>query len=146
MIEQINNIAGMWWGWMWPMFWQVGLLIVLIGLLDLLLLRRVWPQVRYALWLLVLVKLILPPSLALPTSLVSALAPVADGIMRQQPMASQVYTPQIQSVFTQLGHSQCFMSSLLYSDRFLPDRRHPYRPRCFAGRDDPNDFQGFRPV
>ncbi len=72
MIEQINNIAGVWWAWMWPMFWQVGLLIVLIGLVDLLIRRRVWPQVRYALWLLVLVKLVLPPSLALPTSLTSA--------------------------------------------------------------------------
>ena len=88
MIEQINNAAGMWWAWMWPMFWQVGLLIVLIGLVDLLIRRRFWPQVRYALWLLVLVKLILPPGLALPTSLTSALGPLAKGIVRQQSVHS----------------------------------------------------------
>ncbi|MCK4849736.1 MAG: M56 family metallopeptidase, partial [Phycisphaerae bacterium] len=89
MIEQINNIAGVWWAWMWPMFWQVGLLIAMIGLIDLLIRRRVWPQVRYALWLLVLVKLVLPPSLALPTSLTSALGPLARGVIWHQPLSDQ---------------------------------------------------------
>ncbi len=89
MIEQINNVSGSWWAWMWPMFWQVGLLIVLIGLVDLLIRRRVWPQVRYALWLLVLIKLVLPPSLALPTSLTSPLGPLAKGIIWHQPLSDQ---------------------------------------------------------
>jgi beta-lactamase regulating signal transducer with metallopeptidase domain len=71
MIEQLNSIAQSWWSWMWPMFWQVSVLIILIGAVDLLLQKRIWPQVRYAIWLLVLIKLILPPSLSLPTSIVS---------------------------------------------------------------------------
>ena len=95
MIEQINNLAANWWGWMWPMFWQVGLLVVLIGLVDLLLRRRVWPQVRYALWLLVLVKLVVPPSLALPTSLTSGFGPLAWGIVQHQPLAEQTETASV---------------------------------------------------
>jgi len=71
MIEQVNTIAQYWWNWMWPMFWQVSILIIFIGAVDLLLRRHVWPQVRYALWLLVLVKLILPPGLSLSTSVIS---------------------------------------------------------------------------
>lgn len=71
MIEQINTIAEGWLNWMWPMFWQVSALIVFVGAVDLLLRKRVWPQVRYALWLLILVKLILPPTFSLSTSIVS---------------------------------------------------------------------------
>jgi type II secretory pathway component GspD/PulD (secretin)/beta-lactamase regulating signal transducer with metallopeptidase domain len=52
----------------WPMLWQSSLLIGLLFTLDLLMRRKVRPAVRYALWLLVLVKLLLPPSLALPTN------------------------------------------------------------------------------
>jgi general secretion pathway protein D len=50
------------------MLWQSSLLIGLLFALDLLMRRRVRPAVRYALWLVVLVKLVLPPSLAVPTS------------------------------------------------------------------------------
>jgi hypothetical protein len=49
MIEQISKIAEIWWSWMWPMFWQVGVLIVLIAAVELFIKRWVWPQVRYAL-------------------------------------------------------------------------------------------------
>src|SRR5438552_345277 len=51
----------------WPMLWQSSLLIVLLFLLDLAIRRRVRAAVRYGLWLVVLLKLMLPPSLALPT-------------------------------------------------------------------------------
>ena len=51
----------------WPMLWQSSLLIVLLFALDLVLRRKLRPAVRYALWLVVLVKLLLPPSLAFPT-------------------------------------------------------------------------------
>jgi len=68
MIEHINDIAGMWWGWMWPMFWQISLLIVLISLVDLGIRRRVRPQIRYALWLLVLLGLVLPPGIIWPNT------------------------------------------------------------------------------
>src|SRR5262249_8416698 len=52
----------------WPMFWQSSLLIVLLFAIDFLLRRKVRAAVRYALWSLLLIKLLLPPSLALPTS------------------------------------------------------------------------------
>ena len=84
MIEQINKIAEIWWSWMWPMFWQVGVLIVLLGVVDLVIRRRVWPQLRYALWLLVLVKLVLPPTFSLSTSLTSQLQPLAKQVLMQQ--------------------------------------------------------------
>jgi beta-lactamase regulating signal transducer with metallopeptidase domain len=53
----------------WPMLWQSSLLIGLLFLVDFIFGRRLRPVVRYALWLLVLLKLTLPPTLALPTSL-----------------------------------------------------------------------------
>src|SRR5437899_1948957 len=53
----------------WPMLWQSSLLIALVFGLDLALRRKLRASVRYALWLVVLVKLLLPPSLALPTGL-----------------------------------------------------------------------------
>lgn len=53
----------------WPMLWQSSLLIALLFTLDLTSRRKVRAAVRYALWLVVLVKLMLPPSLALPTGL-----------------------------------------------------------------------------
>ena len=77
MIEQITGIGRMWWGWMWPMFWQVGVVVMLVWVIDLIIRRRVWPQVRYALWVLILLKLILPPWLAAPTSVTCKLAPLA---------------------------------------------------------------------
>jgi len=83
MIEQVNAIARMWCNWMWPMFWQVSVLIGFIALLDFLIRRHVWPQVRYALWLLVLVKLLMPPSFSLRTSVVSHVRPMVERSVRQ---------------------------------------------------------------
>ncbi len=84
MTEQINTIVEMWWNWMWPMFWQVGVLIVLIAGVDFLIKRWVWPKVRYALWLLVLVKLVLPPSLTSPASLTSQIPLLAKRAVQRQ--------------------------------------------------------------
>ncbi len=84
MTEQINTIAEIWWSWMWPMFWQVGVLIVLIAGVDFLIKRWVWPKVRYALWLLVLVKLVLPPSLTSPASLTSRIPHLAKRAVRSK--------------------------------------------------------------
>jgi beta-lactamase regulating signal transducer with metallopeptidase domain/protocatechuate 3,4-dioxygenase beta subunit len=84
MIGQINNIAEIWWAWMWPMFWQVGVLVALIWLVDLVIRAKVWPQVRYALWLLVLVKLVLPPTFSLSTSVTSQLRPLVEETIKQQ--------------------------------------------------------------
>lgn len=55
-----------WWLWMSEMFWQVGLLVVVLAAVELATRRWLWPQVRYGLWLLVLVKLVLPPTWTTP--------------------------------------------------------------------------------
>jgi beta-lactamase regulating signal transducer with metallopeptidase domain len=73
MTNLLNHLALAWWQWMWPMFWQTSLLIAVVAAADLLVRRWAWSQVRYALWLLVLVKLVLPPSLASPASVAGAL-------------------------------------------------------------------------
>jgi len=68
LIETLNVWAEHALGFAWPMLWQSSLLIGVLFALDLLLRRKLRPAVRYALWLVVLVKLLLPPSLAFPTS------------------------------------------------------------------------------
>jgi beta-lactamase regulating signal transducer with metallopeptidase domain len=96
MTEQINKIAEIWWSWMWPMFWQVGVLIVLIAAVDLFTKRWVWPQVRYALWFLVLVKLVLSPDLTSPASLTSQIP-----LLAKKAVQSQITLPEKPSQTTQ---------------------------------------------
>jgi beta-lactamase regulating signal transducer with metallopeptidase domain len=67
-IETLNEWGGRFLDFAWPMLWQSSLLIVLVFSLDLLLARKIRAAVRYALWLTILVKLLLPPTLALPSS------------------------------------------------------------------------------
>ena len=67
-IETLNVWADHTFRFAWPMLWQSSLLIGLLFALDLLMKRKLRPAVRYALWLVVLVKLLLPPSLAFPTN------------------------------------------------------------------------------
>jgi general secretion pathway protein D len=66
-IETLNVWADHALRFAWPMLWQSSLLIGLLFALDLLMRRKLRPAVRYALWLIVLVKLLVPPSLAFPT-------------------------------------------------------------------------------
>ncbi|MHC4645052.1 MAG: M56 family metallopeptidase, partial [Planctomycetota bacterium] len=82
MSHSINQIAEIWWAWMWPMFWQAAAVVAVVWVADLAIRRRVWPQVRYALWLLVLLKLILPPWLAAPSSVTWRLEPLAKEAVR----------------------------------------------------------------
>jgi beta-lactamase regulating signal transducer with metallopeptidase domain/Tol biopolymer transport system component len=84
MIAAINQIAQSWWSWMGPMLWQVSLLILIVTGLDFLLRRWAWPQVRYTLWLLVLVKLVIPPTWTLPSSLVSKWQPVVQAGIKER--------------------------------------------------------------
>jgi lysylphosphatidylglycerol synthetase-like protein (DUF2156 family) len=67
LIESLNHWGGQFVNFAWPMLWQSSLLIAVVFTLDLLLARKIRAAVRYALWLAVLVKLLLPPALALPT-------------------------------------------------------------------------------
>ena len=80
MISLVEALNG--WGehalrFAWPMLWQSSLLITAVFALDFSLRRKVRAAVRYSLWLVVLVKLLLPPSLALPTGLAWWLCPSA---------------------------------------------------------------------
>jgi beta-lactamase regulating signal transducer with metallopeptidase domain len=77
MIEIANQIALAWWSWMGPMLWQASLLILVVSLIDLALRGWAWPQVRYALWLLVLIKLLIPPTWSLPSGVVTQVQPWA---------------------------------------------------------------------
>jgi|GEM_PF-6715026 len=66
----VINSAGVWLlDWTWPMLWQSSIVIAVVFMLDRLLRRQARARVRYALWMLVLVKLVLPPSLALPSGM-----------------------------------------------------------------------------
>ena len=67
-IETLNQSGGQFLTFAWPMFWQSSLLIVVLLAFDLLFRRKIRASIRYALWLVVLVKLCLPPTLALPSS------------------------------------------------------------------------------
>jgi beta-lactamase regulating signal transducer with metallopeptidase domain len=67
-IETLNKWGGNFLSFAWPMLWQSGLLIVILFALDFLFRRKVRASIRYALWLVVLLKLILPTTLASPTS------------------------------------------------------------------------------
>jgi beta-lactamase regulating signal transducer with metallopeptidase domain/type II secretory pathway component GspD/PulD (secretin) len=69
MIGLFNHLGDGFFRFAWPMLWQSSVLILMIFALDWALRRKVQAAVRYALWLVVVVKLVLPPSLALPTGL-----------------------------------------------------------------------------
>src|SRR5882762_7109456 len=64
MVEMLNLWAGQALGIAWPMLWQSSLLIVVLFALDFMLRRKLRAAVRYALWLTLLLKLLLPPSFA----------------------------------------------------------------------------------
>ena len=70
LIETLNQFGGQFFQFAWPMLWQSSLLIAVVLALDFLLARKIRAAIRYALWLAVLVKLLLPPTLALPTGAV----------------------------------------------------------------------------
>jgi len=65
----LNNIGRVFYGYAASVFIQSALLVVVLFVIDLLLRRKVRAIFRYYLWLLVLVKLILPPTLSLPTGI-----------------------------------------------------------------------------
>ena len=67
LIETLNRFGENALHFAWPMLWQSSLLIAILFFADFTLRRRVRAAVRYALWLVLLLKLLLPPSLALPT-------------------------------------------------------------------------------
>jgi beta-lactamase regulating signal transducer with metallopeptidase domain len=75
MIETLNGAGDWWWSWLRAMAWQAALLALVVWAVDLGLRRRGWPQVRYALWAVVVVKLLIPPAFALPSGVLSRMLP-----------------------------------------------------------------------
>jgi len=94
MNETINHCADLWWNWQWSMFWQVALLVGVVALIDRVARNWAWPQLRYALWLLILVKLVLPPSLTSPVSLTSRMP----GLARQARVTPMAIPPESDSL------------------------------------------------
>lgn len=97
MIEIFNNIADKWFAFEVAIFWQVAVLILIVWSVDLVIRKFAWPQLRYALWLLILVKLILPPTLTSPASFTAEIRPFAQKVVNVQ-MAQLETTPEIAGV------------------------------------------------
>ena len=62
----IESISGSWAAWMWAMTWQVAVAALVLVAIEWFLQRRA-ASLRYALWLLVLVRLVTAPDFAFPT-------------------------------------------------------------------------------
>lgn len=67
-LERINSMGSAFVEFAWPMLLQVSVLVVILLLADLLLRSKVRAVFRYWLWMLVLVKLVLPSTLSSPLS------------------------------------------------------------------------------
>ncbi|MBN2180627.1 MAG: M56 family metallopeptidase, partial [Sedimentisphaerales bacterium] len=129
MVDTINHIALSWWGWMAAMFWQVSLLIILIACIDILIKKWAWPRLRYALWLLVLLKLILPPCISMPGSFIARLQPMAgrvvESMTRERPVIEEP------SAEIQYNHYQIVPAVMNSPQRTATGI--PPRPRTFEG-------------
>src|SRR5580698_8083323 len=68
-IDGINRAGAMHWDFASAMFVQVASLVAILALVEVCLRRRVRAVVRYWLWALVILKLMLPVSLRTPASL-----------------------------------------------------------------------------
>jgi len=75
MSEILNELGKVWFSWHFDMFWQITIIISIIICLDLLVRKWIWPQIRYMLWLLILLKLIIPPSFSLSTGFYTSVSP-----------------------------------------------------------------------
>ncbi|MBP7050154.1 MAG: M56 family metallopeptidase [Phycisphaerae bacterium] len=69
MTEIINGMGRGFCDWAATLFVQVGVLVVVLLCVDLCLHKRVRATLRYWIWMLVFVKLLLPPSLSVPTGI-----------------------------------------------------------------------------
>ncbi len=88
-IEILNGRGAQFLRLAWPMLWQSGLLIALLFALDFALRKRVRATVRYALWMLVVAKLVLPASLSLPTG-VGYWVPPPQSVALEEAMAPPI--------------------------------------------------------
>src|ERR1051325_6454794 len=77
----------------WPWFWQSSLLIAIVFLLDYALQKKIRASIRYLLWLVVLIKLVLPPTLASPTGVAWWLRSATPPPPRVQPALQTIGMP-----------------------------------------------------
>src|SRR5262245_35218240 len=91
-IDALNRAGETFIGIAGPMLVQSSLLIVLLLLLDRLFGHRLAPSARYAVWMLVLLKLLLPPTLVSPTGIAYGLAPAR---VEQAAPVGTVATPAV---------------------------------------------------
>ena len=68
-LMNLNRVGNAFYRYAAGVFVQVTVLIIVLFVIDLLLRKRVRSVFRYCLWLLVLVKLVLPPTISLPTGI-----------------------------------------------------------------------------
>ena len=66
--DDLAAFSAEWRGWMWEMAWQVAVLVLVILAMGHLLRQRS-ARLRHLLWLLVLVRLVVPPFFAAPTGI-----------------------------------------------------------------------------
>ena len=69
LLMELNNIGKVFFNYASGIFIQTAILVAVLFIIDLLLRKRIRAVIRYCIWLLVLVKLILPPTLSLPTGI-----------------------------------------------------------------------------
>ncbi len=62
-MNALSEFAGAWWDWAFAASWQIALLVCVVAALTYLL-RDASPRLRHGLWLLVLIKALLPPTLS----------------------------------------------------------------------------------
>jgi beta-lactamase regulating signal transducer with metallopeptidase domain len=94
----VDEIAAAWWTWTAPLAVQAAAFALLVLVLDRLLERRGWPQLRLALWLLAGLRFALPPTLTSPVSL-AALLPADEGLATgAAPGASRLFAAWLAGV------------------------------------------------
>lgn len=111
-VSILNGVGSTFWGYASVMFIQVGVLIVILYLLDLGLRRWATATVRYWMWMLVLVKLMLPPAFHLPT-----------GVARYLPDGTsiQAYVSSLSRDMNQVGSLSRSATPLSGSSRGMID-------------------------
>src|SRR5690242_10923819 len=103
LIESLNVWGGRFMDFAPSLLWQSSLLMAVVFVIDFLLRRKIRPAIRYTLWFVVFVKLLLPPTLALPTGaawwlrsrevIVIAPHPMVMTVNYQEPVAEFVPLP-----------------------------------------------------
>ncbi len=93
MIETIANLALFWWGWMSAMSVQLIAVFAVVFLLDRILRRWVWPELLSVLWLVAMLKLVVPPAVTSPVSIANfvpvnaAVSSIAGGSISETPVS-----------------------------------------------------------